>query len=55
METIPELYDIYELLDGMFLLYFKIKDRYQWEDSFLTEKLNYATYKRVIFEEAVIL
>ena len=49
METIPELYNIYELLDGMFLLYFKLIDRYQWEDSFLTEKLKYATYQKGYF------
>ena len=29
METIPELYDIDELIDGNFSLSFKIIDRYQ--------------------------
>ena len=55
-ETMPELYGIYEVLDGMFLLSFKLKNLYQWEYSLLTEKPKCETYiKRGLFAEAVIL
>ena len=39
METISELYNIDELIDGMFPLSFKIIDHYQREDPFLLENL----------------
>ena len=38
-ETISELYDIKELLDGTFTKYFKLIDRYHQEDPTPTEKL----------------
>ena len=44
METIPELYDIDELPDGNFPLYFKLIYHYQREDSLLMEKLKAAEY-----------
>ena len=44
-----ELYDIEELPDGTVPLSFNIIDRYQWEDPFLTEKLNWAKYKKGYF------
>ena len=34
-KTMPELYDINELKDGMFHLYFKLINCYQWEDPLL--------------------
>ena len=40
-ETMSELYDIGEMPEGTFPLSFNTIDRYQLEDSFLTEKLNY--------------
>ena len=38
METMPELYDIYELPDVTLLLYFKLVDRYQRKYRFLQKK-----------------
>ena len=50
-----ELYDIEELPNGTFDLYFKKIDRYQREDPFLTEILNAQNINRVIFVEAGVI
>ena len=47
METMSKLFDI-KLLECKFPLFFKIINRYQWEEPILTEK-NYAEYKNGYF------
>ena len=42
--SIYGLYDIYELKYGTFTISFNIIDLDQWEDPFLTKKLNSAEY-----------
>ena len=37
MEKVSELFDIEEIPEGTFPIYFKLIDRYQWEDIILTE------------------
>ena len=44
-----ELYDIEELPEGAFPLSFKLIDRYQREEPFLTEKINSAEYQKGSF------
>ena len=41
-ETMSEMYDTKELLEGTFPLSLNLIDRYQQEDPFLSEKLKYA-------------
>ena len=48
-DTMPEIYDIDEPLNGMVPLSFKLIDRYQHEYSFLTEKLKCAKYNKGSF------
>ena len=49
MEPMSELKDINELPCGTFPLSFKLIHRYQWEDPFLSEKLNSAEYQKCYF------
>ena len=44
MIIFSELYNIEEMTEGTFTLYFKLIDRYQGEDPILTEKLTCAEY-----------
>ena len=48
-EKMSELYDIQELLEGMFTISFKIVDRYPWEYPILMEKLISEEYIKVFF------
>ena len=49
METISELYDIKELHEGMFPLYFNLIDRYHREYPFLTEELKCSEFTKGFF------
>ena len=44
-----ELYNIDEIPDGKFILPLKLIDRYQKEETFLSENLNVQNTKRAIF------
>ena len=46
-ETISEPYDIEELSDGTFPIYFKLMEHYQWEESILTKNQYEQNIKRV--------
>ena len=54
-ETMSEVYEIEELPEGTFPLSFNLIDRYQLEDTFLTENLNAQNIQGVFFAEAGIL
>ena len=49
MKDMLELYNIHELPDDVFTLYFKLIDRYQKEDPFLLEKLECPKYQKGYF------
>ena len=55
METLLEMYDLEELLNGKFLLKFTTIDHYQREDPGMKDKLKSAKYKKNPFAEAGIL
>ena len=48
-ENMPELYDIEEMPEGTFPLYFNLIDRYHQEDPFLTEELKWAEFTKGYF------
>ena len=49
METMLELYNIKELLDGTIIRSFKLIDRSQREEPILTETIKWAEYWKIYF------